>query len=292
MEGLRMHKLAIVLAALSSVSAQDPVPGKPKDEPKPAAKVVLRLKCSDVILETAMQVGKEYGKTNPKAEVAVVGGGSGAALAGLANGSVDVAITTRQTTPEELAAIRAKGFEPMEQVIGYEDLAIVVHKDNPIESLTVTQLADMWREKGATTQWSQLGVTLPDGKDAAVRLVGRQQNTGTYLFFKSAVLGPRDLFRLGTIDMNGTKDVVDQVANTPNAIGYCAPAYVVGNVKMVPIAAKAGSKPMLATAEDASYPLRRAIYAYFHDEPTGNVKAFAIWLRKAEAVKAAGLTPR
>jgi phosphate transport system substrate-binding protein len=288
MEGLRRRWLLIALTTASSLAAQEP--SRPaKDEPKPVVKVKLNLRCSDTLLELEQQLGIEFGKANPNLEVVVNGGGSGAAIGGLMNGATDLALTTRPATDQELAAIRSKGFEPMEQVLGHEDLAVIVHKDNPIESLTVEQLVEVWSDQGATTRWSQLGV--PAVEPDEVLLVNRQNNSGDYTWFREVVLGRQRRYRAGSVAVNGSKDVVDRVAVTPSAIGYCRAAYVVGDkVKAVPMLTKVGGKNEPVSANSPGYPLRRAIYVYFRDEATGNAKTFATWSKTSEAVKAAGLT--
>ena len=253
---------------------------------------VLKVGSSDVFLAAASVIAEAYGKAHPGVNVEAIGGGSSVAMANLADGKCDVAITTRQAAAKELEAARNKGFEPMEQVIACEDLAIVVNKANPIASLTLTQLVDLWGANGATTSWAQLGVALPDAGDAKVALFGLSNNFNEA--FRAIVLN-RGISRPEANNMSSSQDVVTRVASMPMALGYCAATDVSDDVKVVPIAAQAGGKPLLPGSSDDSYPLRRTVYAYFRDEPTGSAKGFVAWLRGAEAravLRERGFLPR
>ncbi|MFY9345659.1 MAG: substrate-binding domain-containing protein [Planctomycetota bacterium] len=289
-----MGLLAMLLAAVSGLGAQQPAPGETKGEAKEPAKAVVRIRCGDTVLAAIEQIGEAYRKANAKVDVGLGGGGSSVAMSALTVGVADVAIITRPATTAEAEAARTKGFEPMEQILGYEELVIVVHKDNPIASITLAQLTELWGEKGSITQWPQIGVTLPGNADPAILLVGFQAGNARHQFLKTLLLAPRGNFRRGTTDVSDAKDVVALVAKQANAVGYCPPAWVLKDrVRVVPIAANGESKATLPG--DAGYPLRRPTYLYFRDEPTGNVKAFVSWLlgpAGQAAVKATGITPR
>lgn len=290
MENLATRVLAALLALATGLAAQEEKPPAKAAEPaKAEPAIALQLRCSDLWLTFAEALGAEYRKANPNASVTVSGGGSSAALSSLAAAKADVAITSRQATDEQLKEIRAKGFEPMEFVFGYEAIAIVVPKANPLPSLTLAQLADLYGKQGKTTKWSQLGVTLPDDRDAAVQIVGREPNSAPQEHFVTTVLGRRGALRDDVHTIGDTKDLVQHVAKTPSAIGFCPPDFVGDTLRIVPLAAKADGKPLLPG--DAGYPLRRPVYAYFRDDPAGHTKRFVLSIRKSEAFKAAGLTP-
>ena len=127
---------------------------------------------------------------------------------------------------------------------------------------------------------SQLGVELgPYGRDVIVRL-GRQNSSGTYVYFREAVLGHAREYRLGSIDQSGSKDVVTLISRTVCAIGYSGMAYAMPGVKTLAIARKTGEPgvvPTMATALDRSYPLARPLYLYTRGTPTGAVKEFIDW---------------
>jgi phosphate transport system substrate-binding protein len=172
------------------------------------------------------------------------------------------------------------GKEPREFMVGHDALAVYVHKGNPIEEITLEQLAQIYGEGGSFTRWSQLGVKMPDGSDEIIR-VSRQSNSGTYAYFREAVLGKGRDFRLGSRDMNGSKDVVELVSKTPGAIGYSGMGYSTADVKMLRVARKAGDPFIAPTVENTlnhTYPIARPLFMYTLGDPTGAVKKYLDWV--------------
>ena len=111
--------------------------------------------------------------------------------------------------------------------------------------------------------------------------MSRQNNSGTYVYFREAVLGDDMEYKLGSRDMHGSKDVVDLVENTPCAIGYSGLAYATEYVSMPCIAAREGAdcvEPTIATAIDGSYPIARPLMMYTAGEPQGAVKEYMDWI--------------
>lgn len=117
------------------------------------------------------------------------------------------------------------------------------------------------------------------GSDEIIR-VSRQSSSGTYEFFREHVLNKKD-FKLGSRDMNGSKEVVELVANTPGAIGYSGMGYnEPGKVKMLPVASKQGEPPVAPTVENTlskKYPIARSLLLYTLGEPQGEVKKYIDW---------------
>ena len=128
-----------------------------------------------------------------------------------------------------------------------------------------------------------------DNTNSIIR-VSRQNNSGTYHFFREAVLGKEREFKLGSSDQSGSKDVVELVAKTPGAIGYSGMGYATDDVKMLQLS-KAGGQPVAPTAEAASsgdYPLARPLYIYVLGEPTGAVKHYIEWIKSDAGQKIVG----
>jgi phosphate transport system substrate-binding protein len=116
-------------------------------------------------------------------------------------------------------------------------------------------------------------------------LVSRQNNSGTYAYFRKAVLGKRRDYKLGTRDMHGSKDVVDLVEKTPCAIGYSGLAYATPHVKLACIAKEMGGPcvmPSIESASDGSYPISRPLFMYTNGEPKGKIKDYLDWILSDE----------
>lgn len=243
-------------------------------------RVVLQNKGSDTLVNVAQAWAEYYAKINPNCAVAVTGGGSGTGISAMINGTVDIANASRSMKDKEMAMAMENGIEPIEFTVGYDALAVYVHKDNPIESITIEQLAAIYGEGGTVEKWSQIGVSMPtDVSDEIVR-VSRQNNSGTYIYFREAVLGREGNYKLGSLDMHGSKDVVDLVEKTPGAIGYSGLAYATDHLKLVPVSA-GGSDPVTPSVDTAisrTYPIARPLFMYTAGEPTGAVKEYMDWI--------------
>lgn len=272
---MQLGWLAVGLVACSGSESGSTVDGQPARE-----RVVLQNKGSDTIVNAAQAWAEAYQTVDPRTIVAVTGGGSGTGISALINGTVDLANSSREMTGAEIALATEKGHAPVKHVVGHDALGIFLHKDNPISEMTIAQLADIYGDGGQTTKWSQLGVKVPGCDSDEIILVSRQNNSGTYEYFKEHVLAKKD-FKLGTKDMHGSKDVSDLVGKTPCAIGYSGLAYATPEVKM-PCVKKADDQacvaPTTAAALDGSYPIARPLFMYTAGEAQGRIKEYLDWV--------------
>ena len=175
-------------------------------------------------------------------------------------GAVDIANASRNMKPSEVEqANKNTGKPPEEFMVGYDALAIYVHKDNPLNEITLEQLARSTPRAARSTSWSELGVKIPGRHGRQIVRVSRQSSSGTYEFFREHVLKNKD-FRNGSRDMNGSKEVVELVGSTPTAIGYSGMGYATPAVKMLKVAKKNGatrsSTRPWPTVHDKTYPAR------------------------------------
>ena len=248
------------------------------------ATTVIQNKGSDTLVNVAQAWAEAYQKVNPNVAVAVSGGGSGTGIAAMINGTVDIANASRKMKDQEIQLAEKHGQEPIQHVVGYDALAVFVHKDNPAKTLSEEQLAEIFGRDGKARNWSDLGITVPGCSDGKIVVVGRQNNSGTYAYFKHEILGKKGKYRQGTLDMNGSKDVVDLVEKTPCAIGYSGLAYATDEVTKVCVSkdGKPCVMPSVATASDGSYPIARPLFMYTNGKPTGEIAAYLNWVLSDE----------
>ena len=240
------------------------------------------------MVNLAQAWAEEYKKVAPDVSVEVSGGGSGVGIAALTKGTIDIANASRNMKPEEIdEAKKNTGKEPKEIIVGYDALAIYVHKDNPLSEITLDQLAQIYGEGGQITKWSQLGVTIPGAANDEIVRVSRQSNSGTYEFLREHVLNKKD-FKLGSRDMNGSKEVVTLVSTTPTAIGYSGMGYATPAVKMLKVkktAADPAFEPNPENTLSKTYPIARSLQVYTLGEPKDEIKKYIDWILSAEGQK-------
>ena len=261
------------------------------------ARTVIQNKGSDTLVNVAQAWAEEYQKVNSDIAVAVTGGGSGTGIAAMINGTVDIANASRKMKDKEMKHAKKNGQIPVEHTVGYDALAVFLHKNNPAKSLSFDQLKDIYSRKGKAKKWSDLGIKVPGCGSDKIVVVSRQNNSGTYVYFKKAVLGKKGKYRSGTLDMHGSKDVVDLVEKTPCAIGYSGLAYTTDHIKMACIVGNKGGDcvtPSVATASDGSYPIARPLFMYTNGQPEGDIKTYMDWIMSDEGqciIKEKGYAP-
>ena len=266
-------------------------------ESGPVRKTTLQVKGSDTMLSLAQRWAEEYKKVAPEVEVEVSGGGSGVGLAALLQGTIDIFNASRSLNPEELQQVRAKtGKEPKETVVGYDAVAFYVNQQNPLNEITLDQIAQIYGQDGTITKWSDLGMAIPGAAHDEIVRVSRQSSSGTYEFLRDQVLHKID-FKLGSLEMSGSKEVVELVQTTPTAIGYSGLGYATTAVKLLKVkktAAGPAYEPTVATTLAGTYPVVRSLQVYTLGDPQGAAKAYINWMLSdagQKVVEASGYVP-
>jgi len=259
-------------------------------EAKGAKPVTIQNIGSDTMVNLAQAWAEAYSKAHSKISVEVSGGGSGVGIAALINGTADIANASRQLEPaEEEKITKQAGKHPTEHIVGYDGLAIYVHKDNPLDHISIEELSEIYKEGGKINKWSELGVTsIPGAKGDDIVRISRQNNSGTYHYFREHVVGKKNDFKPGSLDMNGSKEVVELVGRTPGAIGYSGLGYATPAVKFIRVSkvkGEPGIVPSIATVLDKTYPIARPMFMYTPGDPPAHVKDYLAWINTDEGQK-------
>jgi phosphate transport system substrate-binding protein len=231
---------------------------------------------------------EEYKKVQPKVAVAVSGGGSGTGIAALINGTVDIANSSRKMKDEEKKeALANTGKEVKEYVVGLDALAVFVHPSNPIDGMTTEELACIYGVGGTCENWSDIrGTIVPGCRDNKIIRVSRQSNSGTFQYFREAVVGKKRDLKLGSMDLNGSKEAIDLVEKTPCAIAYSGMGYLSKHVKAICVSKDKDSPcvpPTMETATNRSYYISRELYMYTSGSPSEEVKKYLEWTQSDSA---------
>jgi len=227
---------------------------------------------SDTMLNIGTAWSEAFMDANPGVEVSVQGGGSGTGIASLINGTVDFANSSRDIKDEEVTEAKAKGIDPVEHKVAIDGIAVIVNPANGVEALTLDQLGKIYR--GEVTNWKDVG-----GVDKAIVLLSRDSSSGTYEYFKEAVVGEDAEYAQAAKLLPSTQAIVDETKANDAAIGYVGLGYVTGDVKVVAVD---GVKASIETAADGTYPISRYLYMYSNGEVTGVMAAYLDWILGAD----------
>jgi phosphate transport system substrate-binding protein len=245
----------------------------------PAEHETITMKGSDTLLQVGQRWAELYMNAHPEVTIQVTGGGSGTGISSLIGGTTDICQASRPIKDEEKEKVKAqRNLEAVETPVALDALAIYVNKDNMVSSLTLDQAARIFR--GEITDWKDVG-----GKPGNIVLYGRENSSGTYVYFQEHVLGTKD-FAPQYQALPGTGAVVDAVAKDKGGVGYGGIGYA-KDIKTLPIAKEGGMpiEPNMANVLNGSYPISRQLYWYTAGEPKGSVKALVDWVLGPEGQK-------
>jgi phosphate transport system substrate-binding protein len=219
--------------------------------------------------------GETFSRLYPNVKLQVEGKGSSTAPPALIEGTAQFGPMSRPMKPSEIDQFEKKfGYKPTEIRTAFDALAVYVHRDNPVDQLTLPQVDAVFsktRKRGhpkAATVWGDLGLT-GDWKTRPVSLYGRNSASGTYGFFKEHVLQNGD-YKDTVKEQPGSASVVQGVTNDLYGMGYSGIGYKTSGVKALALAEKDGGPFSSGSYDDVvsgKYPLARFLYIYVNQAP-------------------------
>lgn len=259
--------LVVLMSAPSAARAQQIDPKLPTYKPTAGVSGTLKSVGSDTMNNLVSLWAGEFKKLYPGVKTEIDGKGSSNALPSLVAGTATFGPMSREAKAAEMASFQKKfGYNPTLVPTSIDMLAVYVHRNNPLESLTFQQLDSIFsstRSRGAKGQsktWGQLGA---EGESAtqSITCYGRNAASGSYGYFKEKALADGD-YGVWVSELPGSSAVVQAIGENPFGIGYSGIGYRTANVK--PLALDKGDdKPVTAEAAnayDGSYPLARYLY--------------------------------
>lgn len=241
-------------------------------------------KGSDTMVNLALAWAELYQNQHPNVRISVTGGGSGTGISALLSNTVDIANASRAIKEEEITTAQAANIEPVEYVVARDAIAVIVHPDNPVQQLTLEQVAAIY--KGEIVNWNEVG-----GEDRPIVRLSRETNSGTHVYFLEEVirLGSKEdksIFSANTLLLPSSEGIIAEVSDNPNAIGYDGLGYITPEVKVLAIRKQEGDAyvlPSVATVNDGSYAISRDLYMYAPESVAQAVKDYLDWVYSIEA---------
>jgi phosphate transport system substrate-binding protein len=268
MKSLNIKKFAIVAILLGMVGfAFTPATDR------------ITVKGSDTMVILAQKWAEVYMKSNPNAAIQVTGGGSGVGISALINGATDIANASRKMKATEKDKLKERyNTLGVEVACAKDGITVYLHPSNKVKELSIKQLSEIF--KGNIKNWKEVG-----GADAEIKLYGRENSSGTYVFFQENVV--KGDYAPSCQTLPGTAAVVNAVKKDPNAIGYGGAAYAEG-IEICKVKKDDNSPAYLATAEtikNNQYPITRYLFMYLRNKPTGAMKSYIDWILSPEGQK-------
>ena len=240
----------------------------------------ITVKGSDTMVILAQRWAEKYMVAHPDVVIQVTGGGSGVGISALINGATDICNASRPMKPSEFDKLKQRyGTRGVEIKSALDGLSVYVNSGCPVQELSLGQLKDIYT--GKITNWKDIG-----GPNEKIILYGRENSSGTYVYFKDNVLMGDD-YTSTVQSMPGTAAVVNAVAKDKNGIGYGGAAYGKGirEVKVKKDATSPAYAPTVENIKSGDYPISRYLYMYVRNRPTGALKNYIDWTLSEEGQK-------
>jgi len=238
---------------------------------------------STTVLPIAEVAAEDFMTANPGKSVLVAGVGSSAGIESVSSGTSDIGTSSRDLKPEEA------GLGLVDTKIALDAIAVIVNPSNPVDSLTTSQVADIF--EGKIRNWKEVG-----GLDQEIGLVNRDEASGTREAFTKIVLGGGDFDPTAAV-LPGTGQVRSVVAQSPTAIGYISLGFVESKFTKERVKALVidGIAPDENTVAAGTYPISRVLHFFTKGEPTGLTKEYIDFVLSSkiqdEVVRDAGFLP-
>ena len=207
----------------------------------------------------------------PNVNIQIEGKGSSTAPPALIEGTAQLGPMSRDMKKEEIDAFEKKyGYKPTGIKVAIDALAVFVHKDNPVKSMTMQQIDSIFSStmKQGGKDIGDWGDILPEWKGRAISVYGRNSASGTYGYFKENALKKGD-FKSSVKEQPGSSAVVQGVASDQGSIGYSGIGYVTSSVHALALGVTADK--MAAANYDnclnGTYPLSRFLMVYVNKKP-------------------------
>ena len=240
-----------------------------------AGSKIIKVSGSTTVLPIAQNAADAFMTANPGTNIQVSGGGSGVGVQQIGDKLVDIGMSSRDLTKDEITKYKEFVVSP----VALDGIAVIVNpNNNPVNSLSIAQIRDIY--SGKVTNWKDVG-----GKDMAIVVIGRDSASGTRTFFTDTVMNKTNYVKT-QFEKNSNGAIQQSVAQTPGAIGYVGLGYIDPTVKALKISVNGTLvEPSVKTVLDKTYPISRSLLMITNGQPNGLVKSYIDYILSPEGQK-------
>ena len=229
----------------------------------------IKIDGSSTVYPISEAVAEAFREVRPRVRVTVGQSGTGGGMKKFTAGEIDICDASRGVKTSELDALEEAGVGFTEFSVALDGIAIVVHPENDwVESLTVAQLASIWRPDDPIQTWNEIDSDWPD---KPIKLYGPGAESGTFDYFTEVIVGEEQASRYDFSQSEDDNVLVTGVSEDLHSLGYFGFAYYAENkerLKLVPIASDGNEAvfPGVETIRSNEYkPLSRPLFVYVRD---------------------------
>jgi phosphate transport system substrate-binding protein len=243
-------------------------------------KQTIKISGSTTVLPIVQKAADQYMTAHPDADIQVSGGGSGVGIQAIGARTVDIGMSSREVTKDEMK----KYPDFVVTSVAQDGIAVIVNPVNEIQYITLDQIKGIYL--GTITKWTQItGANVPNTNNQIV-IIGRDSTSGTRTYFDETVLLKATPTKT-MLEKNSNGAVLQTVAQTPGSIGYVSIGFVSKDVKALPIwyDAQKFVAPTIDNVKTKTYPISRDLYVITNGKPTGLTGDFIRYILSPEGQK-------
>ena len=271
---------AVMTAQVSAPAATSVAPKATSAPVSTGQKETIKISGSTTVLPIVQKAADQYMATHPDADIQISGGGSGVGIQAIGAKNVDIGMTSREVTKDEMA--KYPSF--VVTTVAQDGIAVVVNPANTIQYITLDQIKNIYL--GKTTKWTEItGANVPNTNNQIV-VIGRDSASGTRTYFDETLL-LKATPSSKMLEKNSNGAVLQTVAQTPGSIGYVSIGFVSKDVKSLPVWYNAQKivAPTIDNVKTKTYPVSRDLYVITNGQPTGLAGDFIKYILSTEGQK-------
>jgi phosphate transport system substrate-binding protein len=270
---------AVVSANIPTVSA--PAVAATTSAPvSTGQKQTITISGSTTVLPIVQKAADQYMAAHPDADIQVSGGGSGVGIQAIGAKTVDIGMSSREVTKDEMK----KYPDFVVTSVAQDGIAVIVNPANTIQYITLDQAKNIYL--GKITKWSEINGAGVPGTNNQIVVVGRDSASGTRTYFDETVL-LKATPTSKMLEKNSNGAVTQTVAQTPGSIGYVSIGFVSKDVKALPIWYNANKiiPASLDNVKTKTYPVSRDLYVITNGQPSGLAGDFIKYILSPDGQK-------
>lgn len=234
------------------------------------AGTLIRSGGSTTVLPVVSKAAARYNAIHPGVQVTVSGGGSGVGIQGVGSGLLDIGLTSREMTPNELKKFRERGLQV--HVIGRDAVACVVSSEiyeAGVKALTREQIRAIY--EGRIGNWQEVG-----GPDRRIVVIDKERHRGTRHVFMNYVFGdPKARTRGVRLVTGSNNEEQAKIAQSDAAIGMLSFAWLNRDVRGLGlIKGDQIIQPTQENVKNGTYPIARNLNLLLPAKATQESQSF------------------
>jgi len=231
----------------------------------------LAIKSCKGLLPLIQEWARLFMEKYPNVKINISGTKCGEVIKSVGKDEIDIGFIGREMKPNE----KEKYPDIKQVVIGRKSIAIIVHPNNPVNELSLEQIAKIFA--GDITNWKEVG-----GFDKDINVIIREEGCEREILEKLVMKPYGKTITANASVKQSYEEIKATVSKDESSIGYILLPYIDDTVKALKID---GVEPTIQNVLSGNYPIIKTFYLITKGEPSELEKAFIDFVLSEEGQK-------